>query len=152
MAKSSFGFNRPEDSPGFLLWQTTVIWQRQIKKALNPYGITHSQFVIMAVSLWFAEDKSIIPTQIDIVDKTKLDKMTVSKALQQLVEKGFVKRIESQFDARAKLIKLTAQGKRLIQKVVPVVESVDRELLGSVETNADEVKILLNAAALERFR
>jgi hypothetical protein len=48
-----FSFDAPEDSPGLLLWQTTVTWQRQIKKALDPYDIAHAQFVIMAITFWF---------------------------------------------------------------------------------------------------
>jgi MarR family transcriptional regulator, organic hydroperoxide resistance regulator len=48
MSNLPFGFDRPEDSHGFLLWQTTMIWQRQIKQALEPYNISHAQFVIMA--------------------------------------------------------------------------------------------------------
>jgi hypothetical protein len=34
-AKSAFGFEVPEASPGFLLWQTTTAWQRLIKKMLD---------------------------------------------------------------------------------------------------------------------
>ncbi len=36
MTDSVFGFEQPEHSPGFLLWQTTITWQRLIKKALDP--------------------------------------------------------------------------------------------------------------------
>ena len=47
------GFDKPEDSPGFLLWQTSITWQRLIKKALDSYDISHAQFVILAITLWF---------------------------------------------------------------------------------------------------
>ena len=30
MSKAPFGFDKPEDSPGFVLWQTTTTWQRLI--------------------------------------------------------------------------------------------------------------------------
>lgn len=53
MSDIPFGFAKPEDSPGFLLWQTTIIWQRRIKKALESHDISHAQFVIMAILLWF---------------------------------------------------------------------------------------------------
>lgn len=52
MSKLPFGFEVPEDSPGFLLWQTTMIWQRQIKKALEQYNVSHAQFVMMATLIW----------------------------------------------------------------------------------------------------
>ena len=71
-----FGFDRPEDSPGFLLWQTTMIWQRQIKRVLEAYDVSHAQFVIMATLMWF-EAHNYDTTQISIVNWSKLDKMTV---------------------------------------------------------------------------
>src|SRR5579862_5148053 len=85
MSDSVFGFDKPEHSPGFLLWQTTVTWQRLIKNALDPYDISHAQFVVLAVTLWF-EEKKQNPTQILIARLSKLDKMTVSKSLKKLVD------------------------------------------------------------------
>ena len=84
-----FGFDKPEDSPGFLLWQTTMVWQRQIKRALESYDISHPQFVIMATLMWF-EAHHYDTTQILIVNWSKLDKMTVSKSLKKLVALGYV--------------------------------------------------------------
>ena len=98
-----FGFDKPEDSPGFLLWQTTMVWQRLIKKALEAHDISHAQFVIMATLLWF-EAHHYDTTQILIVNWSKLDKMTVSKSLKKLVVQGLVKRMEHQTDTRAKTV------------------------------------------------
>lgn len=77
MSDLPFGFDQPQDSPGFLLWQTSVIWQRLIKKTLETYDISHAQFVIMALLLWFEAHHYNI-TQTLIVNWSKLDKMTVS--------------------------------------------------------------------------
>ena len=122
---SSFGFKQPEDSPGFLLWQTTIVWQRMIKAALKPHGISHAQFVILAVTLWF-DEQSIAPTQKRIVDKTLLDKMTVSAAIKQLGTKKLIAQKEHGEDARAKSITLTTQGRALTKKLIKAVESVDK--------------------------
>ena len=35
MKKADFNFDKAEDSTGFLLWQVTNLWQREIKKALE---------------------------------------------------------------------------------------------------------------------
>lgn len=125
MAKLPFGFDTPEDSPGFLLWQTTMIWQRQIKKVLEKYNISHAQFVIMATLMWF-EVHGYDTTQILIVNQTKLDKMTVSKSLKKLVELGFVNRIEHEIDTRAKSVSLTKKGTKMVRILVPIVEGIDR--------------------------
>ena len=127
--ESAFGFEMPEESPGFLLWQATITWQRLIKKALDAYEISHAQFVIMAILLWF-EEQHQDPTQTAIVRLSKLDKMTVSKSLKKLVTQGYIRREESQTDTRAKWVYLTPKGKELAAKLVPIVEETDVEFFG----------------------
>lgn len=134
MIKSSFGFERPDDSPGFLLWQTTMTWQRLIKSALEPYDFSHPQFVILAVILWY-EETNQVSIQSVIVNKTKLDKMTVSKSLKKLVSRGFVERSEHAQDTRAKSVYLTIKGKALIKKLVPIVEDIDHEFFSIIKKN-----------------
>lgn len=131
MPNLPFGFERPEDSPGFLLWQTTMVWQRQIKKALEPYPISHAQFVIMATLLWF-EANHYVTTQILIAYKTKLDKMTVSKSLKNLVSLGYVNRMEHETDTRAKTVSLTHKGKEMVHTLVPIVEKIDSLFFGKL--------------------
>ncbi len=129
MTDLPFGFDRPEDSPGFLLWQTNIIWQRQIKKALESHGIAHAQFVIMATLMWF-EAHHYDTTQISIVNWSKLDKMTVSISLKKLVALGYVNRIEHETDTRAKRVSLTEQGKAMVRTLVPIVEDIDHRFFG----------------------
>lgn len=143
MPDPAFGFEKPEHSPGFLLWQTMVTWQRLIKKALDPYDISHAQFVILANVLWFEGVKKN-PTQVLIVRSTKLDKMTVSKSLKKLVADGFIKRTEHAEDTRAKSVHLTAKGKAMASKLVPIVEKIDEGFFGVVSLSNQQsfVKIL----------
>ncbi|MBX3708876.1 MAG: winged helix DNA-binding protein [Gammaproteobacteria bacterium] len=141
MLDKAFGFEKPEDSPGFLLWQTTITWQRLIKKALDPYQISHAQFVILAIVLWF-EGVNQEPTQVLITRQSKLDKMTVSKSLKKLVSLGLTKRAEHEKDTRAKSVHLTAKGKSLASKLVPIVEKMDKKFFGVV--NAKDQQQLIN--------
>lgn len=129
MSNPPFGFDVPEDSPGFLLWQTTMTWQRLIKKALEPFDISHAQFVIMAILLWFHGQKKDI-TQVDIIGMSKLDKMTVSKSLKKLGDMNLVARFENQEDTRAKSVQLTKSGATLARKLVPIVEGIDADFFG----------------------
>ncbi len=134
MPNSAFGFKSPEESPGFLLWQVTVQWQRKIKSAIEPLGLTHPQFVICALLLWFNEN-DIAPTQIAIIEKSKLDKMTVSASLKKLSEQDLIQREESLSDTRAKLVSLTSQGKRLIKKAIKIVENTDHLFFSKLKKN-----------------
>lgn len=133
MSDPAFGYKKPEHSPGFLLWQTMVTWQRKIKKALDLYDISHAQFVILANVLWFEGIKKI-PTQILIARSTKLDKMTVSKSLKKLVTQQFIKRNEHQDDTRAKSVHLTAKGKAMASKLIPIVEKIDKDFFGVISS------------------
>ena len=122
----SFSFDSPKDSPGLLLWQTTITWQRLIREALEPYDIAHSQYVVLAILLWFDEHQK--PTNQTAVSRmSKLDKMTVSLCLKKLTQLKLVRRQEDIRDTRAKSVSLTPQGKALAQKLVALVESVDAQ-------------------------
>jgi len=129
--QSSFSVKKADDSSGFLLWQVTTLWQREIKKALESIELSHSAFVILASLLWF-DEQQIEPTQTTIINHTKLDKMTVSKSLKTLVSQGLVGRFENELDTRAKSITLTKQGKEIAIQAVQIVESVDREFFAKL--------------------
>ncbi len=131
LKRSFFEFERPEDSPGFLLWQTTITWQRLIKNALEPFDISHPQFVIMAILMWFEKNK-YDTMQISIVNWSKLDKMTVSQSLKKLTVQKLVKRAEHKVDTRAKKVMLTDKGRELIETLIPIIESIDAEFFGQV--------------------
>ena len=130
-------FDAPEDSPGFLLWQTTISWQRLIKKALEPHDISHAQFVIMALLLWLHGQKKDV-NQIDIVRLSKLDKMTVSKSLKKLASMAVVSRHENQEDTRAKSVQLTKSGLALVYKLVPIVEGIDAEFFDQLNDGQEK--------------
>jgi len=134
MSNSIFGFEKPEHSPGFLLWQTTVSWQRLIKKTLEAHNLSHAQFVVMAILLWLREQKTDV-VQIDIVKMSKLDKMTVSKSLKKLVTLGFVSRQENKHDTRAKTVCLTKSGISITKKLVPKIEEIDSDFFGNLKDN-----------------
>lgn len=140
--ESAFGFNQAEDSPGFLLWQTTVTWQRLIKSALEPYDISHTHHVILAILLWF-EEHHYEATQSLLVKWSKLDKMTVSNSLKKLCLLGLTNRSEHEIDTRAKQVKLTKKGKSLARKLVPVVEKIDAEFFGKLGQRDEKEMIRL---------
>ncbi|MCX7123396.1 MAG: MarR family winged helix-turn-helix transcriptional regulator [Gammaproteobacteria bacterium] len=137
MSNSAFGFKRPEDSPGLLLWQTTTTWQRLIKSALAEYDISHPQFVILAILLWFTE-KGEDPTQIAIIRLSKLDKMTVSQSLKKLCKQDLVVRAEHEQDTRAKSVHLTQQGQTLAAKLVKIIEKIDADFFGQLTQSEGE--------------
>lgn len=124
-ADNSFAVDKTEDSPGFLLWQVTNLWQREIKKALEPLGLTHSQFVLMASIHWLTLHKQEV-TQILLSASTKIDPMTTSTVLRTLQTKGLVERREHLTDTRAKTVALTGSGIKITRQAVKKVEAFDQ--------------------------
>jgi DNA-binding MarR family transcriptional regulator len=114
------------ESPGLLFWQVSILWQRRIKEALRPYDITHTQFVILAVTHELNENGSCV-TQNEISDFSMVDVMTISTTLRLLEKKNLVIRENHPTDTRAKQIKNTERGEEIIKVVTPVIESVDNE-------------------------
>jgi MarR family transcriptional regulator, organic hydroperoxide resistance regulator len=119
-----FSVEKTEDSSGFLLWQVTTLWQREIKKILEPYDLTHSQFVLLASTHWMALNE-IEVTQIALSQHSKIDPMTTSLVLRTLQSKGLLLRQEHPTDTRAKTVALTDLGKTTVQTAIIRVERFD---------------------------
>lgn len=132
--ENPFSVEKAEDSSGFLLWQVTNLWQREIRKALEPFGITHSQFVLMASIHWLTLHKQDV-TQIVLSSNTKIDPMTTSTVLRTLQAKGFIHRKEHSTDTRAKTVELTGEGKALVKEAVKAVEAFDKAFFSVLGNN-----------------
>ncbi|NVN95767.1 MAG: winged helix-turn-helix transcriptional regulator [Bacteroidetes bacterium] len=134
---NTFSVDKPEESSGFLLWQVTNLWQREIKKALEDYGLTHSQYVLLASIYWLTIHKQEV-TQIVLSAHTKIDPMTTSTVLRTLQQKGLIQRQEHMTDTRAKTVGLTEDGKNMIKKAVVTVEKFDADFFSKLGTKATE--------------
>lgn len=122
--KIAFQFKSPEESPGYLLGQLTLLWQRKQKKVLDPLNLTQTQFVLLAALGWLSRTNDSV-TQVDIANQGNADRMMVSKVLRTLEEKQFISRQGHQTDTRAKVIKLTDEGAKVLQKALIAIENAD---------------------------
>lgn len=123
---NTFGVEKAEDSSGFLLWQVTNLWQREIRKALEPFELTHAQFVLLASIHWLTLQGTEV-TQVVLSNHSKIDPMTTSTVLRTLQQKGLLQRQEHLTDTRAKTVLLTEAGKALVKKAVVAVEAFDNQ-------------------------
>lgn len=132
--KIEFHFKKPEDSPGYLLGQLTMLWQRRLKRVLDPLDLTHTQFALLCALAWLSGESDTV-TQIDIANQSNADRMMVSKVLRTLEDKKFITRHEHPTDTRAKTIRLTSTGEILLQKAIISVETADLEFFGGLGLN-----------------
>jgi len=124
--KINFNFETPDEDLGYLLWQTTMLWQRQMNRALDEVNLTHTQFVILIALAWLSGSSENV-TQKEIADHSKTDRMMVSKILRTLEKNGLIERKEHKTDTRAKCVFLTEKGSETLQKSI------------KIKTNANEL-------------
>ena len=123
----------PHESPGLLLWRSTLAWQRRISAALVPYGLTHAQFVILASTWWLSAVSGESPSQRRIADHAGTDAMMTSQLVRKLEQRGYLRRSRDAADARAFVVMVTDEGAALAAEAVAVVERIDQEFFAGAE-------------------
>lgn len=155
MENTDFSFDKPEESTGFLLWQVTNLWQREIRKALEKYDLTHSQFVLLASIHWLTQDKRNV-TQILLSNHTQIDPMTTSTILRTLQTRGLISRQEHETDTRAKTVELTELGLNNIKQAIKTVEQFDKQFFNSLDKQTadfnSKLTILLDYKKSSKFQ
>ena len=121
----------PTDSPGFLLWHATLRWQRGIAQALQPLGLTHVQFVLLACT-WWMNEQGERPTQIALASQAGTDIKMTSQVVRSLERKGLIAREVDAADTRARRLRVTKVGAQLAPRAVAVVEQVDADFFADV--------------------
>jgi len=127
-------FTGPAESPGFLLWKISNAWQRRQRMALQPYGLTHSQFVVLATATWFGASETL--TQSRISRLSGIDPMTTSQVLRALEAASLIQRVDHPKDPRAKSIMVTQVGRDLARKAIVVVEETDAAFFEPLASDA----------------
>ena len=112
------------ESPGFLLWHATLRWQRSMAAALEPLGLTHVQFVLLASTWWLCEHAGP-PRQRDLADHAGTDPMMTSQVARTLVSKELLVREVDPDDGRAWRLRPTRGGTALARRAVAAVEDAD---------------------------
>ena len=71
----------------------------------------------------------------DVVAKTPMDKMAVSRAAAGLEEKGLVIRKASAEDKRVSMLSLSVEGRNLFERIAGLATSYETELLSCLSAN-----------------
>lgn len=120
-------FDGPGGSPGFLLWHALLRWQRAMNAALEPFGLTHMQFVMLTSIWWIGRNEGSPPNQTELARWVGVDKMTTSQVVRNLEKRELVERIPDPADARAFKLTPTKAGAELAGSAISSVEAVDQD-------------------------
>ena len=137
MSASSFE-DPAAESPGFLLWQVNLAWQRGITAALRPLGLTHVQFVLLACTWWLGRSGNE-PNQVDVANQAGTDPKMTSEVLRKLEAAGLLLRSVDAKDTRARRVRVTEAGGELARRAVGVVEDADAAFFGAEAAAATSV-------------
>jgi DNA-binding MarR family transcriptional regulator len=101
----------------------------------DRFGLSVPQWRVICV---LAEDGGL--TQVQIVARTVMDKVTVSRAAQGLVKRHLVARSQNKSDARSHVLALTVEGRRLYGEIAPLALAYEAALIAGLAP--DEVALL----------
>ncbi|MEN6383597.1 MAG: MarR family transcriptional regulator [Veillonellales bacterium] len=121
-------------SPGLLFIRAYNNWHTQIKKALRPIGLTHPQFVILTVTAYLQIHCENV-TQTMIATQSEIDTMTTSQILRLLEKKKLIHKRQHPSDTRANIIILLAKGQEKIAQAVPLIEKIDDDFFGVLQSD-----------------
>lgn len=101
----------------------------------DRFGLTVPQWRLICV---LAEDGGL--TQVQIVARTVMDKVTVSRAAQGLVKRRLVRRAENKTDGRSHVLTLTPEGRSLHAEISPLALAYEAALIAGLAP--EEVTLL----------
>jgi MarR family transcriptional regulator, organic hydroperoxide resistance regulator len=114
-------FKQPEDSLGYLLWQTAHGWMRRLNSELVEMGLTHLQMIALGSTAWLTRISGP-PSQAQLAQFCAMDPMLISKVVRTLEKKHAIVRTLDQRDTRRRLLSVIDEGTRIILKCIPVIE------------------------------
>jgi len=125
----------PRASIGYLMRRGAALMRDQLELALAQHGFTFAQWVTLVL---VRDDATRTPG--DLCRELHHDTGAFTRILDQLEERGFLKRQRSDADRRVVQLRLTAAGRKATDTMLPVV--VER-LNGALEGfTAAEVAML----------
>lgn len=93
----------------------------------DRFGLTIPQWRLLCV---LAEDGGL--TQVQIVARTVMDKVTVSRAAQGLAKRRLVGRSDNAADGRSHVLSLTSEGRALHAEIAPLALAYEAALIAGL--------------------
>jgi DNA-binding MarR family transcriptional regulator len=107
---------RSRDSVGYLVRRLFTVWMERFERALAQADLTLTQWVVL-IQL----RDGVVSTASDIAHDLRYDSGALTRLLDQLERRGFVRRRRSVQDRRLVELELTAAGRRTVEALLPVV-------------------------------
>lgn len=137
--KVRLGAYAPEETVGYLIWDTIRTFHRTFQKLVSAHGINFGLWPFLR-ALWTQDGIGIR----ELSARVHLSPPTTLKAVIALERAGLAHRIRHAQDSRKTLVYLTAKGRKLFSRVLPDMRYVNRMAVkGMSDFEQAEVKRLL---------
>ncbi|QDG79604.1 MarR family transcriptional regulator [Labrenzia sp. PHM005] len=110
----------------------------------RDYGMTPAEWRVMAILGSSAEGMQAS----EIVFRSSMDKVVVSRAVKRMEERKFLKRNANAADGRSYLLSLSDTGRAAFEDLAPKLMAVEKQMLDGLED--DEIQVVL--AAMSKIR
>ena len=108
----------------FRLYTASRLITQAYYPLLSEYGLTYPQYLVLLV-LWEKDEQPVN----DIAKRLMLETNTVTPLLQRMESEGILTRTQGKKDARQMIVKLTAEGRSLQDKLLSVPDTVGGKVL-----------------------
>ena len=139
-----------EQSPGFLLWHLGNLWQREQRRALDPFGVTTVQFLLLSGLAVSGAGETV--SQIALAGRCRTDPMMTSQVVRNLAQMGLVERMRDKVDRRAFAVRLTAEGRALQSLSEAAVRAVEDKFFAALGSDVPAFANALRVLGGERPR
>ena len=104
---------------------------------LEPYELTHVQFVLLTSLWWLADHEDRPPTQARLAQHAGTDPMMTSQVTRKLEARGLLERAIDPADSRARRLHLTAAGRAVVAQALKDVEAADEDYFAALGRQRD---------------
>ena len=141
MADTSLNENRI----GLLIWQTSNLWQSNIRKQIPKSNLSFNEYLILETVYNLSKFLTEI-NQVDIVKHSFIDKSVVSAKLTKLDKKKLIKKMTPN-DNRSNKLALTSDGIIIVEKIINDVIEVENVFFSKLNQESfnfiNSLKLLL---------
>ena len=131
-----------DGGPGFLLWRAANLWQRGVRAALAPSGLTHAQFALLLAVCRLGRGGAPV-TQARLATHAGTDQMMTSQVVRVLARRGLVARRRHPADARAVVVAATPRGRAQAARALRLVAAHDAAFFATAGRHAAVLQHLL---------
>jgi DNA-binding MarR family transcriptional regulator len=132
----------------YQLWRASNRWQRTMRRALEPIGVTYVQSVVLLVVKFLGERHPYV-TQAMVARTADIDEMMTSQVVRALESQYLLERTEHPQDARARCLRLTAEGENQAGRCQDLSQAVAEELLQPIGPRRQDLVEMLRILATE---